>query len=77
MRYTLTVNYSGTDEGHSDAFENLGDAMDRLTIELRSPDTRSHKQVLLVRDGEGLPTMTLWAATVPSMASQVEQMTEA
>ena len=66
MRYTLEVNYSESDEGHSDVFEHLEEAVNAARFEVELRDDRLHKQVVLTRQAEGFAPMVLLAQTVPA-----------
>ena len=66
MRYTLEVNYSESEEGHSDVFEHLEEAVKAARFEIELRDDRRHKQVVLTRRSEGFAPMVLLAQTVPA-----------
>lgn len=73
MRYTLTVNYSGSDDGGSDDFDSLAQAMKVLEQHLEIRDPSSHKQVVLTRHYDSYD-MVMAAETVPALwvINQVE-----
>lgn len=66
MRYTLSVNYSGSDDGGSDEFERLEEAMEALRLQLSERHTSAHKQVVLTRHYDGYD-MVMVAETVPAL----------
>lgn len=66
MRYTLSVNYSGSDDGGSDEFERLEEAMAVLKSHLDNPHQSSHTQVVLTRHYDGYD-MVMVAETVPAL----------
>lgn len=66
MRYTLSVNYSGTDEGGSEDFDRLGEVLEALEVQLSHRHERLHKQVVLMRHYSGYDMLVL-AETVPAL----------
>ncbi len=66
MRYTLSANYSGGDDGGSDEFDSLADAMTMLELHLKDRHRSSHKQVVLTRQFDGYD-MVMAAETVPAL----------
>lgn len=73
MRYTLSVNYSGSDDGGSEDFDSLAKAMKELEAHLQLRDPSSHKQVVMTRHYDGYD-MVMAAETVPALwvVDQVE-----
>lgn len=66
MRYTLSINYSGTDEGGSNDFDRLEHAMDALKAQLAERHAQQHKQVMLTRHYDSYD-MVMAAETVPAL----------
>lgn len=66
MRYTLSVNYSGSDDGGSDEFDSLAHAMTTFELHLEDRHPSSHKQVVLTRHYDGYD-MVMAAETVPAL----------